>query len=205
MKLYSSIGPNPAVVNMFLAEKGVTLDTVKVDLMAGENRQAPYMQKNPAGQLPCLELDNGGHISEILPICEYLDEKFPHPPLIGTTPEERAETRMWVRRIDLNICEPMANGFRFAEGLPLFQSRLRTIPHAADDLKALTQEKLTWLDGLMTGKTWVAGERFTLADILLFCFVQFGGSVGQPLNPDNKNIAAWMERVKARVAEKAPA
>jgi len=205
MKLYSSIGPNPAVVNMFLAEKGVTLDTVKVDLMAGENRQAPYMQKNPAGQLPCLELDNGGYISEILPICEYLDEKFPHPPLIGTTPEERAETRMWVRRIDLNICEPMANGFRYAEGLPLFQSRLRTIPHAADDLKTLTQEKLGWLDGLMTGKTWVAGERFTLADILLFCFVQFGGTVGQPLNPDNKNIVAWMERVKARTPAKAPA
>lgn len=205
MKLYSSIGPNPAVVNMFLAEKGVTLDTVKVDLMAGENRQAPYMEKNPAGQLPCLELDNGGHISEILPICEYLDEKFPNPPLIGTTPEERAETRMWVRRIDLNICEPMANGFRFAEGLPLFQNRLRTIPHAADDLKALTQEKLAWLDGLMSGKTWVAGERFTLADILLFCFVQFGGTVGQPLNPDNKNIVAWMERVKARTPAKAPA
>lgn len=205
MKLYSSIGPNPAVVNMFLAEKGVTLDTVKVDLMAGENRQAPYMQKNPAGQLPCLELDNGGYISEILPICEYLDEKFPHPPLIGTTPEERAETRMWVRRIDLNICEPMANGFRYAEGLPLFQSRLRTIPHAADDLKALTREKLVWLDGLMGGKTWVAGERFTLADILLFCFIEFGGSVGQPLSPDNKNIAAWMERVKARTPAKAPA
>lgn len=205
MKLYSSIGPNPAVVTMFLAEKGVTLDTVKVDLMGGENRQPPYMQKNPAGQLPCLELDDGGYISEILPICEYLDEKFPNPPLIGTTPEERAETRMWVRRIDLNICEPMANGFRFSEGLPLFQSRLRTIPHAADDLKALTQEKLAWLDGLMGGKTWVAGERFTLADILLFCFVQFGGSVGQPLNPDNKNIVAWMERMKARVAEKAPA
>ncbi|MDP3853195.1 glutathione S-transferase family protein [Phenylobacterium sp.] len=205
MKLYTSIGPNPAVVTMFLAEKGVSLDTVKVDIMAGENRQAPYMQKNPAGQSPCLELDDGGHLAEIIPICEYLDEKFPNPPLIGSTPEERAETRMWLRRIDLNICEPLVNGFRFAEGLPLFQSRMRTIPHAAADLKSLAQEKLTWLDGLMTGKTWVAGERFSLADILLFCFVEFGGTVGQPLNPDNKNIAALVERVKARVAEKAPA
>jgi len=205
MKLYSSMGPNPAVVNMFLAQKGASLDTVKVDLMAGENRQPPYMEKNPAGQLPCLEMDDGGHLSEIIPICEYLDEKLPGPSLIGATAEERAQTRMWVRRIDLNICEPMANGFRFAEGLPLFQSRLRTIPHAAADLKTLAQEKLTWLDGLMTGKTWVAGERFTLADILLFCFLQFGASVGQPINPDNKNIAAWMERVTARIAEKATA
>ena len=205
MKLYTSMGPNPAVVAMFLAEKGAEIPTEKVDLMAGENRQPPYVAKNPAGQLPCLELDDGSHLAEITAICEYLDEKLPGPSLIGATPEERAATRMWVRRIDLNICEPMANGFRFAEGLPLFQSRLRTIPHAAGDLKELAQEKITWLDGLMTGKTWVAGERFTLADILLFCFLQFGASVGQPINPDNKNIAAWMERMQARLAEKAPA
>ncbi len=205
MKLYTSMGPNPAVVAMFLAEKGAQVPTEKVDLMAGENRQPSYVAKNPAGQLPCLELDDGSHLAEITAICEYLDEKFAGPSLIGSTPEERAATRMWVRRIDLNICEPMANGFRFAEGLPLFQSRLRTIPHAAGDLKELAQEKITWLDGLMTGKTWVAGDRFTLADILLFCFLQFGASVGQPINPDNKNIVAWVERVKARAAEKAPA
>jgi glutathione S-transferase len=205
MKLYSSVGPNPAVVNMFLAEKGVDLSVVKVDLMGGENRQPPYMAKNPAGQLPCLELDDGTVFAEITAICEYLDEVYPDPPLIGATPEERANTRMWVRRVDLNVCEPMANGFRYAEGLPLFQSRMRTIPHAADDLKTLAQEKLSWIDGMMDGKTWIAGERFTLADIMLFCFLQFGAQVGQPLNPDNKNIAAWQERVKARVAEKAPA
>jgi glutathione S-transferase len=205
MKLYTSMGPNPAVVTMFLAEKGVEIPTEKVDLMGGENRKEPYMQKNPAGQLPCLELDGGGHLSEILAICEYLDEKFPNPPLIGSTPEERATTRMWTRRIDLNICEPMANGFRFAEGLPLFQNRLRTIPHAADDLKTVAREKLTWLDGLIDGRAWIVGDRFTLADILLFCFLQFGAQVGQPLDPANKNLAAWMDRVKARTAEKAPA
>ena len=205
MKLYSSMGPNPAVVTMFLAEKGAQIPAEPVDLMKGENRQAPYMAKNPAGQLPCLELDDGSYLSEIVAICEYLDEKFPNPPLIGSTPEERAQTRMWVRRVDLNICEPLTNGFRFAEGLPLFQSRIRTIPQAAADLKTLAQEKLTWLDGLMSGKTWLAGDRFTLADIMLFCFLQFGAQVGQPLNPENKNIAAWFERVKARTAEKAPA
>lgn len=205
MKLYTSMGPNPAVVTMFLAQKGADIPTEKVDLMGGENRQAPYMAKNPAGQLPCLELDDGSHLAEIIAICEYLDEKLPGPSLIGATPEERAQTRMWVRRIDLNICEPLTNGFRFAEGLQLFQSRVRTIPHAAGDLKTLAQEKLTWLDGLMNGKTWIAGDRFTLADILLFCFLQFGAQVGQPLNPDNKNIAAWMERMQARLAEKAPA
>lgn len=205
MKLYSSMGPNPAVVTMFLAEKGVDLPVEKVDLMGGENRQAPYVAKNPAGQLPCLELDDGSHLAEITAICEYLDEKLPGASLIGGTPEERAATRMWVRRVDLNICEPLTSAFRYSEGLPLFQPRMRTIPQAADDLKALAQEKITWLDGLMGGKTWIAGERFTLADIMLFCFLQFGAQVGQPINPDNKNIVAWVERVKARAAEKAPA
>lgn len=200
MKFYTSVGPNPAVVAMFLAEKGVKLEEVKVDLMGGENRQDPYKVKNPAGQLPCLELDDGSYLAEITAICEYLDEKFPDPPLIGVTPEERAQTRMWVRRIDLNILEPLANGFRYAEGLPLFQSRMTCIPHAAADLKGIAREKLAWLDGLMTGKTWVAGDRFTLADILLFCFLQFGAQVGQPLDPDNKNLVAWMDRVKARAA-----
>jgi glutathione S-transferase len=199
------MGPNPAVVAMFLAEKGVELPTQTVDLMGGENRQPPYVAKNPAGQLPCLELDDGSHLAEITAICEYLDEKYPNPPLIGTTPEERAQTRMWVRRVDLNVCEPMISGFRYAEGLPLFQSRMRTIPHAAGDLKELAQEKLAWLDGLMAGRTWLAGDRFTLADIMLFCFLGFGNQVGQQLNPDNKNIAAWFDRVKTRAAEKAPA
>ena len=203
MKLYTSMGPNPAVVTMFLAEKGAEIPSETVDLMGGENRQAPYVAKNPSGQLPCLELDDGSHLAEITAICEYLDEKLPGDSLIGATPEERAATRMWVRRIDLNVCEPLANGFRYAEGLPLFQSRMRTIPHAAGDLKTLAQEKLTWLDGLMAGKTWIAGDRFTLADILLFCFLQFGAQVGQPINADNKNIAAWLERVQARVAKAA--
>ena len=203
MKIYNSMGPNPHVVRMFLAEKGVSIPLEQVDLMAGENRQAPFLSKNAAGQLPCLELDDGATISEITVICEYLDEKYPTPPLIGTTPEERAETRMWVRRIDLNICEPMANGFRYSQGLRLFQNRMRCLPEAADGLKAIAQDKLTWLDGLIAGKAFIVGDRLTLADILLYCFLTFGAGVGQPLNPENKNDNAWYERMKARTSASA--
>jgi glutathione S-transferase len=206
MKLYNSIGPNPRVVNMFLAEKGVELPREKIDLMAGENRREPYNTKvNPAGQTPALELDDGAVITEITTICEYLEELHPEPALIGKTPEERAVTRMWTRRVDLNICEPMANGFRFSQGLALFQPRMRCLPEAADGLKAIAQDKLTWLDGLMAGKSFVAGDKLTLADILLFCFLDFGAGVGQPLNPENKNIAAWFERMKARASATASA
>ena len=198
MKLIDSIGPNPKVVRMFMAEKGIELPKETVDLMAGENRQGPYLSKNPAGQTPALQLDNGSYLAEITVICEYLDEKFPGGNLIGTNAEERGETRMWVRRIDLNVCEPLANGFRFGEGLQLFQNRTRCIPEASAGLKAMAQDKLKWLDGLIAGRQWIAGDRFSLADILLFVFLEFGASVGQPMNPELKNIGAWYERVKAR-------
>ena len=198
MKLHTGLGPNPRTVRMFLAEKGLTLPLVEVDLMGGENRRAPYTDKNPSGQLPCLELDDGTILAEILPICEYLEEKQPRPPLVGSTPEERATTRMWTRRIDLNIVEPMANGFRYAEGLMLFKDRIHTIPQAADDLKAIAQEKLAWLDGLMDGNQFIAGSRFSLADIFLFAFLDFGRTVGQPIDPNLKWVNGWFDRVGSR-------
>ena len=105
---------------------------------------------------------------------------------------------MWTRRVDLYVCEPLANGFRFAEGLEMFKTRMTVLPEAAEGLKGLAQEKITWLDGLIEGREFIAGDKITLADVLLFCFLAFGGNVGQPLNPENKNIVAWFERVGAR-------
>jgi glutathione S-transferase len=204
MQFYDSVGPNPQIVRVFAAERGVSLPSTKVDLRGGENRQAAYLAKNPSGQLPCLELDNGLVLAEITAICEYLDEIGPAgKTLIGSTPEERAETRMWVRRIDLNILEPLANGFRFAEGLKLFQSRIRTIPQAADDLKLLAKEKLAWLNGLLEGRQWVCGDRLTLADLLLYVFLEFGAAVGQKVDPANTNVLRIIEQVKARDSAKA--
>jgi glutathione S-transferase len=203
MKFYNSIGPNPRVVRMFMAEKGITIATEEVNLMAGENRQADHLRRNPHGQMPCLELDNGHFLSEITVICDYLEDKNPTPALIGATPEEKGETRMWTRRIDLNIAEPMANGFRFSQGLPLFQNRMVTVPEAAEGLKKIAQDRIQWLDGQMAGKEFVTGSKFTLADIMLFCFLDFGGQVGQPINPAFKNVAAWFERVKERPSTKA--
>jgi glutathione S-transferase len=197
MKFYNSIGPNPRVVKMFMAEKGIDIPRVAVDLMAGENRQPAHLARNPNGQTPALELDDGVVLCEILPICEYLEEIHPNPPLVGTNAEERAVTRMWARRVDA-IIEPLTNGFRFAEGLALFQNRVHCIPQAADDLKAIAREKLVWLDGLIEGRKFIAGDRFTLADIHLFVFLDFAAQVGQPLDPANKNLTAWMARVAER-------
>jgi glutathione S-transferase len=188
---------------MFMAERSIDIPRVEVDLRGGENRREPYLAKNPSGQCPALELDDGTVLAEITAICEYLDEKHPGASLIGSTPEQRAETRMWSRRIDINILEPMANGFRFGEGLKMFENRVHCIPAAAADLKQIAQERLTWLDGLMNGKQYVCGNRLTLADILLFAFVDFFTAVGQPINQDNKNIVAWHARMKQRPSAEA--
>lgn len=92
----------------------------------------------------------------------------------------------------------MANGFRFSDGLKMFQDRVHCVPAAAEDLKQIAQEKLTGLDGLIAGKQFICGDRLTLADILLLAFVDFFAGIRQPLNQDNKNIVAWHARMKSR-------
>lgn len=199
MKLHDSIGPNPRAVRIAIAEKGMTIPTEQIDIMKGNNRTPGYTARNPSGSTPALELDNGQCIAEITAIIEYLEEMQPNPPLIGNNPEERAETRMWTRRIDLYILEPMANGFRATEGRPMFASRMTLMSEpAAAELKAIAQEKLLWLDGLMQGRQFVCGDRFTMADILLLAFVEFGASVGQPMPAAATWLPEWHKRAAAR-------
>lgn len=200
MKLITSVGPNPDVVTTFMAMRGITdLPTEQIDIMSGANRQSDYLRKNPQGGSPCLELDDGSYLAEITAICEYLDEKAPGESLIGATAEERAETRMWVRRIDLGICETMANGFRYSEGLPMFKDRMVCVPEAADGLKAIARDRIMWLDGQLQGRQWICGDRFTLADIMLYCFLNFGAAVGQPLAEEATQVKALMARIGEKV------
>ncbi len=198
MKLYQSVGPNPRVVTMFIAEKGVTIERIMVDIIAGENRQGEYLAKNPRGGLPCLALDDGSFLDESVAICEYLEEKFPSPPLIGLSAEDRAKTRAVLRWVDQQIVVPMTNGFRSAEGLPMFNSRMLCVPEASDGNKAYARDGLTMADARLEGQDYLCGDRFTLADILLFCFVDFGGQVGQPIPDGANNLTAWAARVAAR-------
>ena len=200
MKLFDSVGPNPKVVRMFMAELGVECERQEVDLMGGENRKAAFMDINPTGTCPALQLDDGSVLTEITAVCEYLAELEGGSPLVGETAGDRAVTRMWTRRIDLGILETLTNGFRYSEGLPIFKDRMQTIPEAADGLKSIAQEKIAWLDGQIAGNEFICGDRFSLADIMLYCFLEFGAQVGQPLNDQNTNIMAWYERVAGRAS-----
>ena len=201
MKLYDSVGPNPRIVRMFMAEKGIEMPKQTVDLRRGENREAEHLKRNPRGQMPTLELDDGNYVFEITAICEYLEEKHPTPPMIGATPEQRAECRMWTRRVDLNICEHLANG---GEGFKFFEKRIPCAPEASPGLKMIAANRLQWLDGQMAdGREYLRGKRFTMADILLYDWLEFGAQVGQPLDTANTNIVAWMARVAERPSAKA--
>ncbi|MEQ8661746.1 MAG: glutathione S-transferase family protein [Gammaproteobacteria bacterium] len=198
MKLLNSLGPNPRIVRMFLLEKGLGIPFEEVDILAAENRRPPYTERNPGGQLPSLVLADGTCIAETVAICEYLEDLHPTPALIGATPLEKAEQRMWQRRIELNITENLYNAFRYSVGLEIFRERMHCLPEAAPGLTAIVQEKLAWLDGLMGRRSWICGERFTLADIILYCALDFGEGVGQPLDSGLLNVNAWFARMMTR-------
>jgi glutathione S-transferase len=198
MLLLDALSPAPRTVRMYLAEKGLTLPARQVDVFAGENRQTEYLAHNPAGQTPALLLDDGTCLAESVAIMEYLEELHPDPPLIGTTPGQRAITRQWQRRVELAITENIHNAYHYAEGLARFENRIPVAPEAADGLKRVAQDRTAWLDPMLGDREFLAGNRFTIADIWLYVWLDFAGSVGQPFDRKLRNIAPWFARIAAR-------
>ncbi|MFL6788572.1 MAG: glutathione S-transferase family protein [Sphingomicrobium sp.] len=197
--LYDSFGMNPRTLRFFLLEKGLEVPRHEMDILGAENRLPAYLEVNPAGQMPALELADGTVISETPTICEYIEELVPSPALIGRTPEERAVTRMWWRRVELNVCVPMVQGFYYSEALSLFEGRFRCLPAAAAGLKEKARDGMRWVDGLLKGQ-WLAGDEFTVADICLYCYIDQLCEVGQPIPDDCTRLKSWFDRVGARPA-----
>src|SRR3954469_10945586 len=111
VRLFDSFGLAPRMVRFFLLEKGLDIPRYEIDLLLGENRDEEYLKLNPSGQTPALELDDGTVLAELPAICEYIEEAHPSRPLIGSTGLERAVTRMWWRRVEMNICQAMILGY----------------------------------------------------------------------------------------------
>ena len=201
VRIFDSFGMNPRTLRFFLLEKGIDLPRQEVDILAAENREAAFLTLNPAGQTPALELSDGTILSEVPAICEYLEEVHPTPALIGSAPSERAVTRMWWRRVELNICLPMVQAFYYSEGLDLFRTRIRCLPEAAEGLKEKARDGMRWIDGLIDGE-WLAGDRFTVADICLYCYIDQLCEAGQSMPAECMNLKSWFDRVGSRpVAE----
>ena len=203
MKLYSSLGPNPRLVRMFILEKGLDIERIHIDILTAENRQPDFAERNIMGTTPVLELDDGFMLSEIIAICEYLEEIYPEPVLIGASAQERAEVRMWTRRIDLEIAVPMTLGFRGGSGRAMFAPRMDVVgPQGAAELSAISDRRWVWLDAQLGDKDYMCRGRFTLADLIAFCFIKFGGTVGWSLPEGTPNLARFVERIDKRESAK---
>ena len=198
-RLYDSFGMNPRMIRFYLAEKGFDVPREEVDILGAENRGSDYLKVNPAGQMPSLELSDGTFIAETAAIIEYLEELHPEPPLIGATPKERAVTRMWWRRVELNICRPMVFGFYYSEALEIFQTRFKCYPEQAEALKEMARTGMRWLDSAMN-EPWLAGDRFGVADICLYVYIDQLCDVGQQIPQDLNRLDGWFRRVGERPA-----
>jgi glutathione S-transferase len=187
--------PNPRRVRLFLAMKGLTIPETFLDMRQREHKAPAVLGKNPRGQLPFLELDDGRIIAETVAICRYLDELHPEPPLFGSTAFERAETDMWIRRAETALGTPLSLAWQ--HGHKLTASLVEQIPAMAEQARARYAEALAWFDTQLAGKQWLAGDRLTMADIVLLSLVDFGGFVGLGMAETLVGLAAWHARATA--------
>ncbi|MEO6799679.1 MAG: glutathione S-transferase family protein [Rhodanobacter sp.] len=200
MLVYDAQSPAPRCLRMFLLEKHLLLPAETVDVFAGENRQPAFLAINPAGQTPALRCDDGTTLGEAVAIAEYLEELHPAPALIGSNATERAQTRQWWRRVELNVTEFIHNAYHYAEGLSRFEARIPVAPHAADGLKRVARDRLAWLDSMFGAGPWLCGERFTVADIWLYVWLDFAQSVKQPFDHSLPRVGPWFGRAAARAS-----
>ena len=202
MKIYDfALAPNPRRLRIFVAEKGLKIPTEQVDIFQGKNRTPEMLAKNPAGGLPVLELDDGSHLAESVAICRYLEGLHPEPNLMGKDSREQAEIEMWNRRIELNLFGPIGRAFQHTS--ELFKGRVKQIPEAGAASRETAMQQFKWLDEQIGNKPFIAGNRFTIADITAEVAVDFGEFAGIKYDPALKNLARWHKSVASRPSAKA--
>jgi glutathione S-transferase len=203
MKIYEDArAPNPRRLRIFVAEKGLKIPTEQVDIFARKNRTPEMLAKNPAGGLPFVELDDGTHLAESVAICRYLEGLHPEPNLMGKDNREQAFIEMWNRRMELNLFAPVSRAFQHTS--EIFKPMLKQFPEYGETQREITRLQLQWLDAQIGNKPFIAGDRFTIADITALVAVDFGAQLaGVQLDPSLKNLARWHQSVSSRPSAKA--
>ncbi|MCE2391380.1 MAG: glutathione S-transferase family protein [Proteobacteria bacterium] len=197
MQLHTSaIAPSPRRVHIFAAEKGIDLPRVEVDINSMENRKQPFMELNPMGKVPVLELDDGSFLSESMAICRYLEDLHPEPNLLGRDAREAAFVEMWNRRMEHEIVLSVFATFQNTHDY--FKERIEQVPEYGEVSKRNVLGRLAWMDGELAQRPYVAGDRFTVADITLLAAVDFGRVTGIRIQDDQQNLARWHESVSSR-------
>jgi glutathione S-transferase len=202
MRLHTSkTAPNPRRVHVFLAEKGIEIPRVEVDLGNAENRAPAFRARNPLGQLPVLELDDGTHLAESVAICRYFEALQPEPNLFGQTAREQAEVEMWNRRAEHELALPVFASFQMTH--EFFRGRVEQVPEFGAVSKRKALAALAWLDAELAKREYIAGERFSIADITALVAIDFGRVTGIRIAPEQHQLAAWHARVSARPSARA--
>ena len=172
MKIYDfALAPNPRRLRIFVAEKGLKIPIEQVDIFTGQNRTPEMLAKNPAGGLPVMELDDGTHLAESVAICRYLEGLHPEPNLMGKNSREQAEIEMWNRRVELGLFSAAGRAFQHTN--ELFKARLKQFPEYGETQREAVTQQLQWLDAQIGNKPFIAGDRFTIADITAEVAVDF--------------------------------
>ena len=198
MKLYNhSLAPNPRRVRIFAAEKGVNLTLEEVDILAGQSRTPEFLAKNSSGGVPVLELDDGSHLSESVAICRYLEGLHPEPNLLGRDLREQADIERWNRRMELELFA--AIGRTVQNTSPIFQGRFKQFPEYGEAQRAVVYQRLERMDRELNGHQFVAGDRFTIADITALVAIDIGGRLADiKVAPDLAHLTRWHNAVSKR-------
>ncbi|HSP98624.1 MAG TPA: glutathione S-transferase family protein [Candidatus Dormibacteraeota bacterium] len=202
MKLYDSqTAPNPRRVRVFLAEKGIAVPIEQVDITMAVNRGPEFRAKNPLGTVPVLELDDGTCISESVAICRYFEETQPTPPLMGVDARDRAVVEMWQRRMELELFIPVAQVFRNSH--PFFAGRIPQVAEWGEVSRKHAEATMAWLDRELAGREFIAGPRYTIADVTALCGIDFGRVSKIRIAPEHANLSRWHAAVSARPSARA--
>jgi glutathione S-transferase len=197
MKIYDyKLAPNPRRVRVFLAEKGLKVPLEEIDIMKGVNRQPPFLAKNPLGGIPVLELDDGRLLTESVAICRYFEVLHPEPALFGTGAFEMATVEMWNRRIELALFVPV--GMVWAHLHELTRTRIKQIPEVGEQSRKVVEARYRWLDDELADRPYLAGEKYSIADITLLIVIDFAKFNNISIQPDQKNLARWHQSVSSR-------
>ncbi|MEM7216929.1 MAG: glutathione S-transferase family protein [Pseudomonadota bacterium] len=201
MKLYDvTQAPNPRRVRIFIAEKGIDVELVQVDMMGGEHKRAEYLRKHPSGKIPVLETDDGQYIAETVAICRYLEALHPEPNLLGATPYELGRVEMFNRILEFELWREI--GTSWVNGpvvAKLAAGRFTQLPQARTLSDAATRRFYARLDNELAEREWMAGERYTIADITALTAIDFATTLVD-LKPaeELERLWAWHARVSAR-------
>jgi glutathione S-transferase len=203
MKLYQDpLAANPRRVRIFLAEKGIEVPTVDVEVMKGEHKQPPLSDMNPMHRVPILELDDGTVIAESMAICRYFEALQPEPCLMGADPVAQATIEMWSRRVERRLLDPVTQCFRHGHPAMAVLEPLQIAEWSVLN-KERASQMLDLMDAEMAGRPFIAGEAYSVADITALVAVDFLRAARLALTEDHANLQRWYGEISTRPSAKA--